>query len=241
MKKIFSHPMFYCIFALLGLAGMLLQNWYFRTGLDEAGLMMSWHPANIITLILLIVTVVLTLVSAPYIHSPKIPRAIRAFGAALGVIFTVIAAWRLYTKGDYLIFAMCVLSGVGSMYILWVRITGRRIHYSVYGAFALSFMFYLISRYRIYSAEPETLRYVFKILALVCMMLVFYQKAALIAHIGNFRSYHFWRSLTLFLCFTAIPSSKNPMLYLFGALWLLVDPSAPPSKKPKTNSEGEQT
>jgi len=55
MKKIFSHPMFYCIFALFGLAGMLLQNWYFRTSLDEAGLMMSWHPANIITLILLIV------------------------------------------------------------------------------------------------------------------------------------------------------------------------------------------
>ena len=79
-------------------------------------------------------------------------------------------------------------------------------------------MFYLISRYQVNSAEPETARYVFQTLALVCLMLVFYQQAAIRAGTGRFGSYHVWRSLALFLSLTAMPGSHNPMLYLAGEL-----------------------
>ena len=43
-------------------------------------------------------------------------------------------------------------------------------------------------------------------------MLVFYQQTAIRAGTGRFASYHIWRSMTLFLTLTAIPSSGNPML-----------------------------
>jgi hypothetical protein len=49
MKKFFSQPLFYCVFALLGLVGMGLQFWFFESATDSQGLLISWHPAAIAT------------------------------------------------------------------------------------------------------------------------------------------------------------------------------------------------
>lgn len=224
MKKLFSHPFFYCIFAALGLAAMGLQFWFFQSAPDSKGLLTGWHPANLATYALLVLAVVLTCMSGQYIRAPRLSSIIRSVGAALSCVFTAIAAGVLLYRGNFLLFGLCALSTVSAVYILWAQTAGRKPHYGAYSVFAVCFMFYLISRYQVYSAEPETARYVFKILALVCMMLVFYQQAAIRAGTGRFRSYHFWRSLTLFLSFAAIPASGNPMLYLAAAIWLLVDP-----------------
>ena len=233
MKKFFAHPLFYCTFALLGLMGMGLQYWFFADGRDRAGLLISWHPAAIATFALLAVVLALAILSAPHIRVPQLSVPIRSAGAALGSVFCAVAAVLLLQKGNYLVFALCVLSTFSSLYILWAQATRRKPHFCAYAVFAVCFMFYLISRYRVYSAEPETARYVFKILALVCMMLVFYQQAAIRAGSGRFFSYHVWRSLTLFLSFTALPNSGNPMLYLSAAMWLLVDPLPRPKEEKK--------
>ena len=50
MKKLFSHPLFYCIFAVLGLAGMALQFWFFSIAPDSRGLMPAGHISGILTL-----------------------------------------------------------------------------------------------------------------------------------------------------------------------------------------------
>lgn len=233
MKKILSHPLFYCIFALLGLAGMGLQYWFFASATDSQGLLISWHPAAILTFVLLAAVLALAILSAPHIRAPQLSVPIRSAGAALGSVFCAVAAGMLLQKGNYLVFGLCVLSTVSSLYILWAQTTHRKPHFSAYTVFAVCFMFYLISRYRAYSAEPEAARYVFKIMALVCMMLVFYQQAAIRAGSGRFFSYHVWRSLTLFLSFTALPTSGNPMLYLSAAMWLLVDPLPRPKEDKK--------
>ena len=231
MKKLFSHPLFYGIFATLGLAGMGLQFWFFQSAEDSKGLFTGYHPASFATFALLALTVVLTVLSAPHIRTPQLSPIIRSVGAALSSVFTAIAAGVLLYRGNILLFGLCALSTISAVYILWAQTTGRKPHYSAYSVFAVCFMFYLISRYQAYSAEPETARYVFKILALVCMMLVFYQQAAIRAGTGRFRSYHFWRSMTLFLSLTAVPASGNPMLYLAAAIWLMADPLPRPVPK----------
>lgn len=230
MKKIFSHPLFYYIFAVLGLGGMGLQFWYLRVAEDSKGLLDPWHPAAIATYVLLAVSLVLTFVTARYAHSPRIPIPARAAGAALAAVFTAIATGIFLYRESYLLFPLCALATVSAVYILWAYTTGRKPHYIAYGLFAVCFMFYLISRYQVCSAEPEIARYVFKILALVCMMMVFYQQAAIRAGTGRFRSYYFWRGMTLFLSLTAVPSSGNPTLYLAAVAWLLLDPAPLPTK-----------
>lgn len=235
MKKFFAHPLFYGVFALLGLCGMGLQYWFLADAPGADGLLVPGHPALILTLVLLVGVLALAIWSCPHIRTPQLSVPIRSAGAALGGIFCAVAAVVLLQKGNYLSFILCVLSTISSFYILCSQLRHRKPHFASYAVFALCFMFYLISRYRVYSAEPETARYAFKILALVCTMLVFYQQAAIRAGTGRFASYHIWRSMTLFLTLTAMPSSGNPMLYLSAAMWLLVDPLP----RPKAKEEGK--
>ena len=239
MKKIFSHPLFYCVFAVLGLAGMGLQFWFFGNAPDAAGLLAVRHPATILTLLLGLLAVVLTVLSEPHIQAPRYPVMVRAIGAAAAAVFTAAAAWVMLRHQNHLAGILAALAAVGSVYILVMRLRKGKIHYWVYGLFALCFMFYLISRYQIWSAEPETAKYVYELLALVCMMLVFYQKAALIAHVGKFKTYHFFRCMALFLTFTAVPGSTAPTLYLTAAVLLLLDPSHRPAKKTKADAGSE--
>lgn len=224
MKKLFSSPLFCYSFALLGLLGMGLQFYFFGNAVDARGLLNSWHGANIASYGALILAAVLAFLSSPYIRTPALTPSVRSLGAGLGSVFCAIAAGMLLGEENYLLFGLCILSTSASVYILWAQTTGRKPHFLAYGAIAVCFMFYLISRYQLYSAEPETSRYVFKILALICTMLVFYQQAAIRAGTGRFRSYHFFRSMTLFLNFAAIPGAGNPLLYLAAALWLMADP-----------------
>lgn len=233
MKKFFAHPLFYCVFALLGLMGMGLQYRFFAVATDESGLLITWHPAAIASFVLLGVALVLAILSRPHIQTPQLSVPIRAAGAAVAGVFSAIASFVLLHKGSHLLAILCILCTLSAFYILWAQTTRRKPHYFAYALYAVCFMFYLISRYQVYSAEPETVRYAFKILALVCMMLVFYQQSAILAGTGRFGSYHIWRSLTLFLSFTAIPSSGNPMLYLSAAVWLLVDPLPRPREEKK--------
>ena len=225
MKKFFSHPLFYCIFALLGLVGMGLQSWYLKTAPDSTGLLVPGHPGLWLTFALLGLVLVLTVASMKHIRAPKLSTAMRSVGAGLTAVFTAIAAGVLFSRQNYLLFGLCALSAISSLYILWAQTTGRTPHYTAYGLFAVCFMFYLISRYRVWSAEPETVRYLFQLLALVCAMLVFYQKAALRARTGKFATYHFWHSMTLMLCLTAVPTAGNPSLYLAAAIWMTLDSS----------------
>lgn len=234
MKKLFSHPLFYCIFAVLGLAGMALQFWFFSIAPDSRGLMPAGHISGILTLAVLAATLLLIFLSRSHISFPKNPVLVRVVGAVLAAVFTAISAWQMFSQQHYLTAFLAAMAALSSLYVVWARLRGHRVFYGVYAVFALCYMFYLISRYRDWSAEPETARYAYQLLALVCMMLVFYQKAALMAHTGRFSSYNLWHGLATVLSLTAVPSASNPMLYLAGAIWLILDPSPRPPQREKT-------
>lgn len=231
MKKLFSYPKFYTVFTLLGLLGMAVQFWFTALKPDEAGLLPEFHASMAITVVLVIVTAVLAVLTTPFIQMPSHPAMVRAVGASMTAAFMLISAIVLFLRGDVLSGVLALLAALGSVYVAVCRIKKRKVHYTVYALFALCFMFYLISCYRVWSAEPETARYVFQLLALVCAMLVFYQKAALHARTGKFATYHFWRCMTLMLCLTAIPGAANPTLYLAAAVWMILDSSPRPQRK----------
>lgn len=231
MKKLFSHPKFYHVFLLLGLLGMAAQFWFAAVKPDAAGLLPQWHAATVITVVLVVITAVLAILTTPFIRMPSYSASVRAVGAGVAAAFLLISAIVLFVRLDILSGSLALLASLGSVYVSFCRTKKQKVHYAVYALFALCYMFYLISRYRVWSAEPETVRYVFQLLALVCALLVFYQKAALHARTGKFASYHFWRCMTLMLSLTAIPSAANPTLYLAAAVWMLLDSSPRPARK----------
>ena len=225
MKKLFSHPLFYNVFLLLGLLGMGAQFWFATVKPDAAGLLPEQHPATMITIILTVITAILAILTTPYIQLPHHGAVLRAVGGYAAAVFMLISAIFQLMQGDILSGILALLAALGSVYVGICRMRKARVHYTAYALFAVCFMFYLISRYRVWSAEPETVRYLFQLLALVCAMLVFYQKAALRARTGKFATYHFWHSMTLMLCLTAVPTAGNPSLYLAAAIWMTLDSS----------------
>lgn len=231
MKKLFSHPLFYNVFVLLGLLGMAAQFWFAAVKPDAAGLLPEYHPAVVITLVLAAVTALLAVLTTPFIQMPRHSTTLRAVGAIAAGVSMLISTVSLLLRGDVLSGVLALLAALGSVYVGICRLRRQRVHYSAYALFALCFMFYLISCYRTWSAEPETARYLFQLLAVVCAMLVFYQKAALHARTGKFATYHFWRCMTLMLCLTAIPTAVNPGLYLAAAVWMILDSSPRPHRK----------
>ena len=230
MKKFCSHPLFYCLFASLGLAGMGCQ-WWLLGSANEKGMLPSWHPATVITMVLVALAAVLALVSTPHIRVPAVPSKLQIFGLCAAAAFFAVEAVVLLLDGVWLAGALAVAASAGSVYVLSCRLSKKEEHYWVYGLFALCFVFYLISRYTTWSCEPEMPRFAYQLLGLICMMLAFYQMAAVHAKTGRFLSYHFWRSMALMLSFTAIPSASNPWLFVAAALWLLLSPVSPPRRK----------
>lgn len=230
MKKFCSHPLFYCLFAALGLVGMGLQ-WWLLGSANEKGMLQPWHTATVVTALLTALAAVLALVSTPHIHVPVVPSVLQILGISAAAVFLAVESVILLLDGVWLAGALAVAASAGSMYVLYCRLGKKEEHYWVYGLFALCFVFYLISRYRTWSCEPETPRFAFQLLALICMMLAFYQMAAVHARTGRFLSYHFWRSMALMLSFTAIPFASNPWLFVAAALWLLLTPVSPPKRK----------
>lgn len=231
MKKLFSHPKFYHVFLLLGLLGMAAQFWFASAKPDAAGLLPQTHPATVITIVLVAITALLAVLTTPFVQMPHHPVILRAVGAGAAAVLMVISTVVLFVRGELVSGILAALAALGSVYVAWCRSKKQKVHFGVYALFALCFMVYLISCYRIWSAEPEIARYVFRLLALVCAMLVFYQKAALHARVGKFATYHFWRCMTLMLCLTAVPSAVNPALYLAAAVWMILDSSPRPHRK----------
>lgn len=234
MKKFFSHPLFYGVFAILGLLGMALQFWFFGTAEDAKGLLLTWHPASIATVVLIVLTAVLTVLSMSHAQMPKVPPYVRAIGAACAAVFSAVSAWLQLRNGILISGIPTALAALCCGYVVWKRLKKEQPHYVVYAVFAVALMTYLISRYQLWSAEPETGRYAIQLLALVSLMLVFYQKAALHARFNQYSSYIFWRSVALMLSLTAIPGSHEPFLYLSAAIWLMLDPSPRPRKREET-------
>ena len=236
MKKLFSHPLFFITFILLAIAGCSLQVWFFGIQPDSAGLLPSGHFSTYATVGVLLVTAVLAVLTTPHMQLPNLSATVRAVSAFTAAAFMAVSAVLIFLRGDLFCGALAAVAAVGAVYVGLCRLRRGPVHFTAYALFAVCFMFYLISRYRVWSAEPETVRYLFQLLALVCAMLVFYQKAALHACTGHFASYHFWRCLTFVLCITAIPGASDPFLYLGAAIWMMLA-SSPRKRETPTEEQ----
>lgn len=230
MKKILNSPLLHYLFAGAGIVCMVLQAVFFAA-VDDRGLLFRGHPAAVATWILVAAAAALGFLSRGVRKFPKFPAAVRGGGSAAGAVGIAVTAVMLALKGDWMTAVAALLGAASLGYVAWCRVRRSKIYFLVYGGCVIFVMFYLISCYRGWSAEPESARYILQLLALVCLLLSAYQKAALGAGMGKRTLHGFFSSMAMMLSFAAVPGSNHPVLLLGVGIWLLLDPRAVIRKK----------
>ena len=103
------------------------------------------------------------------------------------------------------------------------RKTGRKPFFGIHAALCLFLLLYLVSRYQLWSGNPQLQDYVFELLAAVTLTLFAYQHAAFAVDMGSQRMLTAMGLLTVLLCGGALYGAEMPGLYLCGAVWAAVD------------------
>lgn len=229
LKKLTTPPWLALTF---GIPALILMAALHLTGQDHRHLFV---PGTVLEILLWILTAALVLLMVfsvqRYSGKAKFTRMFppSAFGAAgiLGAAIAVLwSAGEVYRSGaGVLELAACLLgltAAAALVYLAWCRFRGLRGSYLLWCAVVIFLMMRLMFCYRMWSAQPELLRYCFPLLASVCLVLAFYYRTAFGVGLGNRRMYLFFSQTSAFFCLTALGTGFD-LFYLGMLLWCLTD------------------
>lgn len=229
MKQLSKPPVSAAIFALGGIAAMLLRFWLLGSGVDDRGLLITGHLGSILSYILcfalpLCLLVLLGKGKHPVRFSPTVLTAVGFFALAIGL---GVAAWRLLSSTALVLHTATGIFGIAGALCAVVAgiyaLRGYRTHPLFFCPGALFFACFLFCRYQQWSAESELQRYIFQLVAAVLSMVSLYQRSALGANIGSGKRYLLWSRSAILLCLAAIPGSQLPVLWAAMAVFFALD------------------
>lgn len=229
MKQLTKPSVSAAVFALGGIAAMVLRYWLLKAGVDDRGLLVTGHLGYILSYILcLALPIALFFVLGKQkrgLHFAPMPLA--SVGFFVQAVGFGIAAWTLLS---YTTLAMRTVTGIFGIVAALCAIVsgiyairGYRTHPLFFCPGALFFACFLFCRYQQWSAEPELQRYVFQLAAAVLSMFALYQRSALGVNMGSSRQYLVWSRSAILLCLAAIPGSQLPLLWLCTAMSFVLD------------------
>lgn len=218
---------------VLGAVGAALRYWLFSTGVDEKGLIVTEHPAQLlIWLLTLAVSVTLVIAtrwiknSADY-RSNFPPSVLGSAGFLLAAGATAfVTLRRLDTLTDILSiagFALGCASILCLAFLAWKRFYGQRPNPIAFIIICAWLMVDLILLYRHWSATPQVQNYCFSLLANVCIMLSVYYSATFSANMGNRQMHTLFHLLAVFFCLVSLPKCENSVYYGLMCGFMMLD------------------
>lgn len=229
MKQLSKPPVSAAVFALGGIAAMLLRFWLLGSGVDDRGLLITGHLGSILSYILCFTLPICLLVllgkgKRSVRFSPTVLTAVGFFALAVGL---GIAAWRLLSSTSLVMHTATGIFGIAGALCALVAgiyaLRGFKTHPLFFCPGALFFACFLFCRYQQWSAEPELQRYIFQLVAAVLSMVSLYQRSALGVNIGSGKRYLIWSRSAILLCLAAIPGSQLPLLWMAMAVFFALD------------------
>lgn len=247
MKK-FLKPMYlpYCAL-ILGALGGLCMYWLHTTGVDQRMLLDFFHPGALLTwlfaAVMIAAAILLTQSLTGKLRYERIfPGSITgAIGTVVSAVGIAITAWgELHMGSDRIITLsgwMGLISAVCLVYLAWCRYAQIRPLFWARSVVLLYLMLHLLCCYRIWSAEPELLRFIFDLAATVCFLLASYQRLAIEVDIAQRRGYLCMNMLGVFFAMAALPGSSDRAFLCCMAVWAMTDLCSLRNRRPRKQEE----
>lgn len=214
-----------------GLLTLLLRLWLLCLGTDSRGLLAIGSFPDIFSWVVTCGTLVWLVFGTRHLleaskYNFNFPASLAAaigIGlAALGFFITSLTELIAGTDVIGTISAILGLLAVGAMgFLAYCRFFSLRPSVLFHGLVCVYLMFHLVSHYRLWSAAPQIQTYGFELLAIVCIMLACYQRAAFDANQGQRRTHTFCSLCALFFSVAALPGCENALFFLGCAVWML--------------------
>ena len=217
---------------LAGVLGLGLRCWLHSVAIDEKGLFVSGHIADVLGYILTAAVLAalgiwcLGVVRTPSCHRLFPPSVLPWIGTIIGCAGILASVVYEFLQLKDIVSLLCLLAGLGAcgclLYTGYCRLKGLRPKALFRGMVTVYCMIHLVSQYRLWSALSQVQMYFYPVLASVFLMLATYQHTSMDAGFAHAGRYVFFTMAAAFLCFLAVPASGG-LLYLSMALWLLLD------------------
>lgn len=230
MKKHFHPDLLPFIPGLLGSLALMCRLWLQLDGIDEKGLFVSGHIADVVSIVLLAVTAgIVYLCTRPLLgrskQDPFPQSALGGIGSMLGgvgLIATGLLEGANAAGSPFGVIDLVLGCAAGLALILAGinRLTGKSSSYLLSCTVLVYFLVHLISRYRLWSTETALQAFFFPLLASVFLTLMVFQRTCLDAGYGDRRMYVFTNQMALFCCLASMTGS-HPVFYLAMMIWCL--------------------
>ena len=220
------------ITALFGIAALAMRRVLYATAVDVKGLLVRNQPLGIALAVLtlgVLARIALAVrktdrdICETY-PSVNLPAALGSVAAAAGILVTVRTGTAVTGSplgnvwyGLGLAAAPCLLlAGIA-------RLFGKKPFFLLHVAVCLFFVVHIVTRYQLWSANPQLQDYVFALLGAMALMFFGFYTAAGEADCGNPRMRLGMGLAAIYLCLAELARSACPALYLGGAIWVLTE------------------
>lgn len=233
MKNIFKPTKLPLLILCAGGIGLLLRLWLLGTGVDDKGLLVSGHPAEILLwLLTAAVAAMLAYLTKDLVEAGKyrfnFPASdiggIGTFLAAGGIGITALTE-LIGKSGTFpvLLGLMGLLMVPVLVFLGYCRRKGIRPAPIFHTLISLYLMVRLIGFYRHWSSDPQLQDYCFRLLATVCLMLAVYQRAAFDAGIGKRRPCAFFSLAAVYFCCLSLTDWGEIPFFLGTGAWMITN------------------
>lgn len=218
---------------LLGIAAQVLRKRLYAFAVDAKGLLLRNHPLEIalagltgLALVLLLLAVWKQKGNLGYEKrlSATLPAAFGNLAAGAGILVTVLAGTT--AVGGYLESAWKILglaAPVCFVLIAFARVLGKTPFFGLHVVVCLFFVLHIVSRYQLWSGDPQLQDYVFSLLGAMALMFFGFYEASQEAGCGSPRMTLGMGLAAVYLCTAELARSACPWLYLGGVLWVLTE------------------
>lgn len=217
---------------IAGGIGLLLRVWLLSSE-NEKGFL-PWNHISAILLYLLTAAfaALLVICTRPLVQGGKyqfnFPASALGGTSALAasLAFLITAISQLQEASDRLASLSGIFGILAAGAMLFVaRCRWKGLHPSslFHTAICVWLMLCLICMYREWSSDPQLLDYCFQLLALACMMLSAYHRAAFDANFGVRHSYVLFNLAGVYFCCLSLAGPDNIIFFMGCAFWLIND------------------
>ena len=233
MKRISAGKHLPAVTICWGILSLVLRWQLYRTAVDAKNLLVRNHPLSIALLVLTVGAMLHILMAIRKTDAQcgddlqgkaNLPAAAGNVAAGAGILATVLTVSP--GMGGYLARAWQILGlAAPACFLLagMARALGKNPFFLLHVVPCLFFLVHIVTRYQLWSSNPQMQDYVFALRGAVALMLFAFYTAAMEAACGNFRMRLGTGLAAIYLCAGELAKSSCPALYLGGILWVLTE------------------